>query len=428
MEDFFKPHRFLRCDAEGKDFGFSLPRDEGGCAECQQKLKLCMYVSEQSLMQIIEKERLRLSCPWRTNDVTECVAQDNFLQSNIVKNFGYICLSAKWDSPKMWGLYAERSRGACLIFEFDVIKLNEETYELLEDGMSALNDRLLIRKVRYSDTRSKSGDADILYRKSSTWSDEFEYRILFDLSAGFKGEIETCNTPNGVRVDYYYSELLRDLRTIVLGPSCRYNEVEIRSVIENKTRDLKRVKCCELDSISYETQLLPDIHSCMVDRADFSPDKFEYRVNDECLFKKVERMLQLNEVYAPLKAWTVFCSSFIEKVIRGIGGRVEKCYRNSYFVGFKGVCEYLLVKVRFMDINEEKILLLEYDETSYSVKMEYRFSQMKLNLMYKFAAGEITFDEMKADSDIEIPNEVISAMKKIHDIAHEWEKSRIGNT
>jgi hypothetical protein len=166
----------------------------------------------------------------------------------------------------------------------------------------------------------------------------------------------------------------------------------------------------------------------MVDRADFAPDKFEYRVNDECLFKKVDRMLQLNEVYAPLKAWTVFCSIFIEKVIRGIGGRVEKCYRNSYFVGFKGVCEYLLVKVRFMDINEEKILLLEYDETSYSVKMEYRFSQKKLNLMYKFAAGEITFDEMKADSDIEIPNEVISAMKKIHDIAHEWEKSRIVNT
>jgi hypothetical protein len=81
-----------------------------------------------------------------------------------------------------------------------------------------------------------------------------------------------------------------------------------------------------------------------------------------------------------------------------------------------------------MDINEEKILLLEYDETSYSVKMEYRFSQKKLNLMYKFAAGEITFDEMKADSDIEIPNEVISALKKIHDIAHEREKSRIGNT
>ena len=82
--------------------------------------RLFMYVSEDSLFKILKSGLLRLSLPWNTNDVTECVAQQATTQSEGVKEFGYLCFSANPHSPAMWGLYADRSKGACLAFDFEV--------------------------------------------------------------------------------------------------------------------------------------------------------------------------------------------------------------------------------------------------------------------------------------------------------------------
>ena len=53
--------------------------------------RLYMYTDEKALFSILRSGELRLSLPWNTNDVTECVAQKATEQSEGVKRYGYLC-------------------------------------------------------------------------------------------------------------------------------------------------------------------------------------------------------------------------------------------------------------------------------------------------------------------------------------------------
>lgn len=381
--------RYLRNDIYDIPLSYVFPDDEGNSPA--ETLKLCLYVGEQALMQIVDKQRLRLSCPWRTNDITECVAQAETYQTNIIKNFGYICLSSVWDSPKMWGLYAERSRGACLIFEFEVIKLDEETYEILENGKSALNNRLLIRKVRYSDIRAKGGDIDILFRKSMTWSDEHEYRILFNLASGFSGEIETTQTSDGMRIDYYHSELLRNLRVIALGPKCRYNEVEIRSLIDSKLKDSQKISCKSKRFGNINMELWPVVSRCEVSRAEFDKESFNYKVNSSSLYS-INMLHDQNTVIVdnfPLQCWAAEGNSLIRDVCRAHNYKLEYSYSNEYCNMIDGVVTRFIIRAISKDErNEVKYFFVEYLRDQKRLRIIYGYSQAKLSVMYEEARSE----------------------------------------
>lgn len=390
------PHRYLGHDVNDRPLNYVFPDDDGNSPS--KTLKLCLYVGEQALMQIIDKQRLRLSCPWRTNDITECVAQAETYQTNIIKNFGYICLSSVWDSPKMWGLYAERSRGACLIFEFEVIKLDEETYEILENGMSELNNRLLIRKVRYSDVRAKDSDVDILFRKSTTWSDEHEYRILFNLESGFSGDVETWQTSDGLRIDYYHSGLLRSLRVITLGPKCRYNEVEIRSLLALKIKDSRKIsyKSEYLGNINFA--LWPVISRCEVNRAEFDRETFNYKVDSGSLYSNnmlhEQNVVILDEL--PLKRWSLEWNSLISDVCRAQNYKLERSYSNEYCNMIDGVVTRFIISAISEDgRNEVKYIFVEYMKEQKRVRLIYGYSQAKLAALYDKAQSE--FEHVKKE-------------------------------
>ena len=53
-----------------------------------------MYTTEKPLFDRLHTGKLKLSCPWRTNDVTERVAHKYVEQSEWVKSYGYLCFSA----------------------------------------------------------------------------------------------------------------------------------------------------------------------------------------------------------------------------------------------------------------------------------------------------------------------------------------------
>lgn len=377
------PHRYLRNDVNDKPLGYVFPDNDG--TSPAETLKLCMYVGEQALMQIIDKQRLRLSCPWRTNDITECVAQAETYQTNIIKNFGYICLSSVWDSPKMWGLYAERSRGACLIFEFEVIKIDDETYEILENGMSALNNRLLIRKVRYSDVRAKGGDVDILFRKSNTWSDEHEYRIIFNLASCFSGEVETCQTSDGMRIDYYHSELLRNLRVIALGPRCRYNEVEIRSLLDLKHKDARKISFKSEYLGNFNVSLWPVVSRCEVNRVKFDGETFNYKVNSASLYS-INMLREQNLVIGdnvPLQRWSMEGNSLIWDVCKMQNYKLECSYSNKYCNMIDGLVTRFIIKAISEDeMNEVKYFFVEYLQEQKRLRLIYGYSQAKLAALY----------------------------------------------
>ena len=383
------PHRYLRNDVYDRALRYMFPDDDGNSRA--ETLKLCLYVGDHALMQIVDKQRLRLSCPWRTNDITECVAQAETYQTNIIKNFGYICLSSIWDSPKMWGLYAERSRGACLIFEFDVIKLDEETYEILENGKSALNNRLLIRKVRYSEIRAKGGDIDILFRKSTTWSDEHEYRILFNLASGFSGEIETTQTSDGMRIDYYHSELLRNLRVIALGPKCRYNEVEIRSLLDSKLKDLRKISCKSKRFGNINMELWPVVSRCEVSRAEFDKESFNYKVNSSSLYS-INMLHEQNTIAfdeSLLQRWKQEINSLIIDLCRMQNYKPVCSYSNEYCNMIDGIVSRFIIRAISEDgRNEVKYFFVEYLREQKRLRLIYGYSQTKLSIMYEAARSE----------------------------------------
>lgn len=353
-----------------------LPRNDGN--PLSEKLRLCMYVGEQALMKILDKERLRLSCPWRTNDITECVSQNESYQDLEVKRFGYICLSEVYDSPKMWGLYAERSRGACLIFDFEVIKLDEETFEILEDGMSKINNRLLIRKIRYDDKRAQKRDIDILFRKSKTWADEKEYRIIFDLE-NFKGEIEHTNS-DAYRINYYHSNLLNYLSHIVLGPKCQYNEIEIQSIIRNKYKNLPRVEVKTDSLLTLTTQIQPHIQfSTYISRAHFDAEDFSYNITLlESLEHLNNRSSYSNQKIKISSSWKLTTSVELNELCHLLECDFVSCYQSSFFIHFKGVREYLVLKAKQFS-ETDIVLFIEYDQESHEFKIDYNVEKEDLN-------------------------------------------------
>lgn len=382
-------HRYLRNDVYDRPLGYVFPRDDGSSPA--ETLKLCLYVGEQALMQIVDKQRLRLSCPWRTNDITECVAQAETYQTNIIKNFGYICLSSVWDSPKMWGLYAERSRGACLIFEFEVIKLDEETYEILDDGKSVLNNRLLIRKVRYSDIRAKGGDIDILFRKSTTWDNEHEYRILFNLESGFSGDVETSQTSDGVRIDYYHSELLRYLRVIALGPKCKYNEVEIRALISS---NIEKVKMVGYQTKFFSTicrSYIPVISRCIVIRAEIDSEKFNYKVCISSVYSAQENMKLNAKMINTLctEKWMKKDMEEVCAVCKMLNCRLESTYASQYCNMKEEVVECFVVRV-LPESGEYsmKYIFLEHHPVKNRMRLLYELPQTELAELYVMAQSE----------------------------------------
>lgn len=97
-------------------------------------LRLYLYVTEDALINILREGKLNISKPWGTNDITEGVKQGEEKQKENIKEFGYICLSETCTSPAMWGYYADRSRGACLAFTFDLNTSDEKTFYVLVKG------------------------------------------------------------------------------------------------------------------------------------------------------------------------------------------------------------------------------------------------------------------------------------------------------
>lgn len=207
-------------------------------------LRLFMYVSEESLFKILKSGLLKLSLPWNTNDVTECVAQHSSSQSEGVKSFGYLCFSANPHSPAMWGLYADRSRGACLAFDFE-IEDQENTphkvYNILDKGTRFYSSKR-IRPIEYTEDRlepvakeEENYDISFFFRKSNEWSHEREYRILYRL--GLDNAV-TIGREEGVPVPrFYVSGMLSHLSAILLGTRFPYQIEEVKALMKEHVND-----------------------------------------------------------------------------------------------------------------------------------------------------------------------------------------------
>lgn len=228
-----------------------------GKYECQH-LRLFMYTKTDDLRRIMQSKKLRVSCPWRTNDIVEGVVQGEKNQRELTKSYGYLCFSSVCDNPAMWGYYAERSRGTCLVFDFPVTRETKESYRLLENGWYS-EENELIRQVKYKNERSKpqSKIEDILHCKASEWKHEQEYRMLLPLGSCIH-EIEKEKNGN---VYFYKEGILEHLSGIILGPHCPHQQAEIQAWLKESNFSDKIVICkAEISEKGFKYDInVPDI-------------------------------------------------------------------------------------------------------------------------------------------------------------------------
>lgn len=227
-----EPHPWEEIDFHGKP----LRRYNPDCDEKKIiRFPLYLYVGEKALRSILSTGKIKLSRPQRTNDFMEGVTPDEETRNNI-NQFGYICLSSTCHSPAMWGYYADRGRGACLMFNFEVFDMGEQTYEILESGLFPVFRRKFIRKVEYIERNSKTekptakNPLKILYQKDKTWESEQEYRILRHLHSLHPDDIE-YSTDDSNLVEYYDTDIMENLETVILGPKCKYECIEVESML-----------------------------------------------------------------------------------------------------------------------------------------------------------------------------------------------------
>lgn len=213
------------------DFNYPRALPVGENASKRQTLRLYMYVTAEALFAIIRSGALKLSHPWKTNDITECLAQRETQLRYAIKEYGYLCFTADPTSPAMWGYYADRGKGACLVFDFDAIELQEGVFEILIGGASDVSEPLIIRRVCYAETRyAGNSPQDTFFYKSCEWQHEKEYRIVVPL-ADKHVSVEEVRGGAGVALAHYYHGILSQLSGVILGPKFDGEDAEVKSYL-----------------------------------------------------------------------------------------------------------------------------------------------------------------------------------------------------
>nr|DAR49468.1 MAG TPA: Protein of unknown function (DUF2971) [Caudoviricetes sp.] len=193
---------------------------------------LYLYVTEKQLFSILEDKALKLSRTEYTNDTTENIYSGEDSVSPTVKEYGYICLSSTITSPMMWGQYAERGKGACLVFssEFSIRGGYVDVgYHFSRN--SGLMDRfkrdVIMRKVSYVSDRinnNKGNRYDLMSTKYFGWEHEQEYRIIVPLSSAHPKEVK--NKKSSFSYIYLYNNIMPALSRVVLGVNNSLDEYD----------------------------------------------------------------------------------------------------------------------------------------------------------------------------------------------------------
>ena len=155
------------------------------------------YTKFESALKIIASEHLLFSQIENLNDINEATGP-NILFSNkedseavleIIKDYGQISFTIDgkkkgYDIPAMWGHYADRGKGVCVVLDREKILINIEKahywkgeikYVGIENPAEYFYDKLKFHKPEDFIYYSKE---TLFFHKSADWSYEQEFRIL----------------------------------------------------------------------------------------------------------------------------------------------------------------------------------------------------------------------------------------------------------
>lgn len=218
-----------------RDFSYPSP-EEGGV------LTLYKYMTSTALTDFLSNGCLKLSFGFDANDPFELLtARDIPDTTKEYVDEGFISFTKKDNDPHMWGVYADKYRGACLEFQFLYYKTKADTPETQheyvwrhfkdEDGHEKHynNGGDVIFECNYTPKRPKSAlfgtrphtmeEINNWIRmcrtsKHTSWKDEEEYRMLFSLKCN---EVIKASEDQSL---YLIPGLAPSLKSITLGPRC----------------------------------------------------------------------------------------------------------------------------------------------------------------------------------------------------------------
>lgn len=223
--------------------------------EDSEILTLYKYMTETALVCFLSNGCLKLSFGYDSNDPFELLPAEEKPDSKEFVHTGFVSFTKNDNSPEMWGIYADKYRGARLEFQFPYCKNTGHEYDgnyahflgiksRIEDGNQIEFIRRwsspqvghydhygdagdIIYKCRYSTERPPSMTRNLsaashddyknwirkrITTKHISWEHEDEYRLVYLCSC--------CDKilPNGNSFIYLLNELTPFLKSITLGP------------------------------------------------------------------------------------------------------------------------------------------------------------------------------------------------------------------
>jgi hypothetical protein len=171
----------------------------------QEMSRLYHFTSFDSACKIIKSGKLRFSKAWRLNDLTESnrVVGERTISERLLVNRPYL-LNAEaemrkyqqisfaqdrecngmeylgFDLHSMWGLYADKGYGVCLVFDKDKLKLSEGDYASNVSYANFIPQGVIIKNKSLPGIKSEiwRKKDEIFFYKRKEWEYEQEYRII----------------------------------------------------------------------------------------------------------------------------------------------------------------------------------------------------------------------------------------------------------
>lgn len=167
--------------------------------------KLYHFTSVESACKIIQSGKLRFSKACRLNDLIESnrVVWERTFSGYIPDDQAYLCYAEEemrryqqisfsqdrvvgdcyylgFDLHTMWGLYADRGYGVCLVFDKEKLTLHPEDYAAEVKYVNLIPQGVMIHNKSERGIKSeiKRRREQIFYYKRKEWEYEQEYRIL----------------------------------------------------------------------------------------------------------------------------------------------------------------------------------------------------------------------------------------------------------
>lgn len=152
-------------------------------------------------------------------------------------------------SPVMWGLYGERGRGVCLVFDFPVPERNNVQYEsrfpTLEESVE--EEYFELRRVQYRNDNSRF----LVSKTSASYPSKWQFALLLHKpqSCSFEQEyriVKTVISSNDCTIKgTYFHAPMNYLTGVIAGPLCPFSPEVLRAMVKHYKMDYYKKKNIE---------------------------------------------------------------------------------------------------------------------------------------------------------------------------------------